>query len=66
MEIKLLEFIGVCNLLNLTPDDKHIKAFLNSCGSHQYLNKFIKYCFYYWEERSYDTNLINKQLQTLN
>ena len=65
MENKLLEFIGVCNLMDVTPDDKHIEAFLNSCDSHQYLNKFIKYCFYYWNERSYNVSLINKQLETL-
>ena len=47
----LIRFIKLCEDNDLTPNDTHIKDYLSSCLSLKLESLFIKFCFYYWEER---------------
>ena len=55
----LIEFVKTCDRVNLTPSEKHIDAFLNSVGEYRYRDRFIRFCFYEWENRD---NKINELL----
>jgi len=48
----LLDFIGKCNSVNLTPCEKHIDAYLMYVDRMDLRNDFIKFCFYSWEKRN--------------
>ena len=61
----LLEFIGKCNNSKATPSEREIESFLNCANEMKYKNTFIKWCFYYWEDRSYNPTLLEMQLETL-
>lgn len=47
----LLEFVGKCDRAGITPNEKHIDAFLNSIDRYDLRINFIKFCFYHWENR---------------
>jgi hypothetical protein len=47
----LYEFIGKCDRAGITPDEKHIDAFLNQYNKFSLRENFIKFCFYNWEDR---------------
>lgn len=55
----ILDFIGKCNANNITPDEKHIDAYLNVINRLDLRDNLIKFCFYNWEERN-NTNFINR------
>lgn len=61
----LLEFIGKCSLAKATPSERDIENFLGSVDALQYRHTFIKYCHYYWEHKTYDTKILEIQLETL-
>ena len=58
----LLDFIGKCNSVNLTPSEKHIDAYLNGINRIDLRNDFIKFCFYSWEKRN-DQYFINRLIE---
>ncbi len=47
----MYDFINQCDKLGYTPDESHIDAFLNKVGAMEHRNKFIKFCFYSWDNR---------------
>ena len=47
----LRRFIRLCEDNEITPNDTHIKDYLASCLSLDLEPLFIKFCFYYWEDR---------------
>jgi len=47
----LIEFVKRCDRANVTPYEKHIDAYLNSVDRYDLREKFIKFCFYNWENR---------------
>lgn len=53
MDLLLFEFVLRCDSGGITPDEKHIDAFLHSAGKWNKENRerFIKFCFYDWENR---------------
>lgn len=53
----LYEFIGRCDNARVTPDEKHIDAFLNQYNRIDLRNNFIRFCFYNWEDRKNDKKM---------
>jgi len=46
----LTEFVLRCHKKGIRPDESHIQAYLGNVGKLEYLEPFIKICFWYWDE----------------
>lgn len=61
----LYKFIRLCDSAKITPCERDIDAFLQNLDRLDLREKFIKFCFYNWEQRK-NKKIMNALKKALN